>query len=158
VSRFAADRSGSYLTVTALLMPILVAFAGLGTDLGVWFYTHKRMQSAAESAVFSAATAGSNYMFEADAVTASYGFADGVNGVTVSVNKPPKSGTHIATSGAIEVVVQQPETPQFSSIFLKSLTISGRAVAVGNPGSGCVLALDSSANGAITSSGSAAVT
>src|SRR5439155_24323108 len=42
--------------------------------------------------------------------------------------------------------------------FLKSLTSAGRAVADGNPGSGCVLALDSSANGAITSSGSAAVT
>lgn len=58
--RFGGNQSGSYVTVSALLMPVLVGAAGLGTEIGWWLYKHKDMQSAADSGAVSAATAGTN--------------------------------------------------------------------------------------------------
>ena len=54
--RFGRDQSGTYMIVAALAMPVLVGTAGLGTEAGWWLYTHKNMQSAADSAAVSAAT------------------------------------------------------------------------------------------------------
>src|SRR3569833_432230 len=72
--RFGRDESGSNVILTALLMPVLVGTAGLGTEVGWWYYKHKNMQSAADSGAVSAATAGSNLTAEANAVTSSYGY------------------------------------------------------------------------------------
>src|SRR5438128_1324829 len=55
--RFKGDQSGSYLVITGLMMPALIGFAGLGTELGLWYHKHQTMQSAADSAAVSAATA-----------------------------------------------------------------------------------------------------
>ena len=54
--RFRTDQSGSYLVISALLMPVLVGIVGLGTEAGLWYSRHKKMQSAADSAALSAAT------------------------------------------------------------------------------------------------------
>ena len=155
---FRSDQSGSYLMVMALLMPVLVGCVGLGTDYAMWVYTHQTAQAAAESAAVSAATAANNMTVEAQAVTATYGFVHEHNGTTVTVNQPPQSGSHTATSGAVEVIVQRVQAPAFSAVVWNSreVTVSARAVAVGN-GSGCVLALNKTASGSITVQGSAQV-
>src|SRR5215475_13055239 len=93
LQRFIQDQSGSYVIISALLMPVLVGTAGLGTEVGWWYYKHKNMQSAADSGAVSAATAvtaGGDLTAEANAVTASYGYANAVNNVTITVNQPPK--------------------------------------------------------------------
>jgi Flp pilus assembly protein TadG len=158
LQRFRADQSGNYLVMMALLMPVLVGFVGFGTDYALWIYTHQTAQAAAESAAVSAATAANNFTVEAQAVTATYGFVDGSNGVTVTVNQPPQSGGHTTTSGAVEVIVQRTQTPIFSAAVWSSrqVSVSGRAVAVGG-GAGCVLTLDKTASGALTVQGSAQV-
>src|ERR1700676_5161129 len=76
VIRFARDKTGSYLIISALMMPVLIGFVGLGTDYGLWVYTHQSAQSAADSAAVSTATDGNeaNLTVQAGAVTASYGF------------------------------------------------------------------------------------
>lgn len=158
VRRFRSDQSGNYLVMMALLMPALVGCVGLGTDYALWVYTHQTEQSAAESAALSAATAGSNLSVEANAITAAYGFVDGANGVTVTVNQPPQSGSYTTTPGAVEVIVQRVQAPTFAAIVWssKQVKVSARAVAVGG-GSGCVLTLDKNASGAVTLQGSAQV-
>src|SRR5215475_9428071 len=93
LQRFIQDQSGSYVIISALLMPVLVGAAGLGTEVGWWYYKHKNMQSAADSGAVSAATAyvaGGDLTAEANAVTANYGYANALNNVTVTVNQPPK--------------------------------------------------------------------
>jgi len=158
--RFLHDKSGSYLIISALLMPVLIGFVGLGTDYGLWVYTRQSAQSAADSAAVSAATEGnaSALTVQARAVTALYGFANGVNGTTVTVNQPPKSGPQTAVANAVEVIVTQQKAPLFSALFIsKPLTISARSVAVPTPGTGCVIALDSTASGAITVQGSSQI-
>lgn len=153
--RFADEQSGSYVILSALLMPVLVGIAGLGTEAGFWYYKHKNMQSAADSGAVSAATAGSNLTAEANAITASYGYANGVSNVAVAVNQPPKTGNYASNPQAIEVIVSQPQQRLLSALFgSEPVQITARAVALPNAGTGCVLALNPSASPGVKVSGS----
>src|SRR5215467_9214868 len=94
--RFGRDQSGSYLVISALLMPVLIGLVGLGTDYGVWLNTSQRLQAAADAAAFSAATLlsggnGGDVTVQADAIASTFGFTNGANGVAVTVNNPPTS-------------------------------------------------------------------
>jgi hypothetical protein len=152
---FVRDQSGSYAIVVALVMPVLVGTAGLGTEVGWWLYKHKSMQSAADSGAVSAATAGNNLTAEANAVTASYGYANGANNVTITVNQPPSQGSNYASNPqAVEVIVTQSQPRLLSALFgTDPVLIKARAVALPNSGSGCVLALDRTASPAVKVSG-----
>lgn len=153
--RFARDQAGSYVIVVALMMPVLIGTAGLGTEVVWWLYKHKDMQSAADSGAVSAATAGSNLTAEANSVTASYGYANGVNNVNVTVNQPPSTGNYTSAPQAVEVIVTQPQPRLLSSLFGSGpVVITARAVAVPNSGTGCVLALDPTASSAVAVNGS----
>src|SRR5579871_2985988 len=156
LGRFRDTQSGNYLITTALLMPMLIGCVGLAIDAGLWFEVQQVMQSAADAAAFSAATAVGNGdpVNEANAIAASYGFQNGVNGVMVLVNRPPKSGRRTTSTDAIEVVLQQPQSSVFSGLWLSKPTmVSARAVAVASAGYGCLVALDRNAGGAITVQG-----
>lgn len=157
LQQFIRDQSGSYVILSALLMPVLVGTAGLGTEVGYWYYKHKNMQSAADSGAVSAATAvtaGGDPISEANAVTANYGYANSVSNVTVTVNQPPKSGNFTSNLQAIEVVVSQPQQRLLSALFGSApVPIAARAVALPNSGTGCVLALNPTASPAVHVSG-----
>ena len=154
LQRFLRDQSGSYVIVVGLVMPVLVGTAGLGTEAAWWFFKHKNMQSAADSGSVSAATAGSNLTAEANAVTATYGYTNGTNNVTVTVNQPPSTGNYTSSSQAVEVIIRQPQPRLLSALFGSDpVTITARSVAVPNPGTGCVLALDRTANPAVSLQG-----
>ncbi|WP_083632547.1 pilus assembly protein TadG-related protein [Bradyrhizobium sp. NAS96.2] len=154
LKRFARDRSGSYAIIIALLMPVLVGTAGLGTEVAWWFYKHKNMMSAADSAAVSAATAGTNLVTEANAVTTFYGYANGIGNVTVTVNQPPSTGSFASSPQAVEVIISQPQARLLSALFGSgAVPVTARAVALGNVGTGCVLALDPTANPAVTVKG-----
>jgi Flp pilus assembly protein TadG len=158
------DQSGSIAVLTALGSTVLLGMAGLGTEVGVWYYTHQNMQGAADMAALSAANAyatqssSSGLLTQAQAATAAYGFVSGVKNVTVALNQPPTSGSHTDIANAVEVIVSQPQTRLFSKMFSSSqVTISARAVAVPRSGLGCVLNLDPTASGATALKGSTTV-
>ncbi len=154
-TRFLRDESGSYVIVVGLLMPVLIGTAGLGTEVAWWLYKHKNMQSAADSGAVSAATAGTNLNAEANAVTAFYGYANGINNVTVTVNQPPSSGNYASTPQAVEVIVSQPQPRLLSALFGDGpVQVMARAVALPNPGTGCVLGLDPTASSTVQVGGS----
>lgn len=70
-------------------MPVLIGCLGLAAEVSYWQWLHRGMQNAADAAVIAAATnAGSNYVNEAKAVAAQYGFQDGTSNVTVTVDNP----------------------------------------------------------------------
>jgi Flp pilus assembly protein TadG len=146
------DRRGGYSTMAALLMPVLAGFTALGTETGLWFYAHQTMQGAADGAAFSGATAYSQggtttYSGEAQAVAAKYGFVQGANGTTVTVNHPPTAGAYTTNANAVEVIVQQTQKRLFSAVIMANdVNIVARAVATSTPSnSTCVLGLDTSA-------------
>lgn len=163
--QFCKDDKGSYALITAVLLPAFIGTIGLGTEAGLWYFKHLSMQEASDSAALSAAVAYdtnnsiSNLRTEADGVAASYNFVPGSNGTTLTVNFPPKSGSHISTAGAIEVIITQPQSRIFSTLWSTAVVnVTARAVAVaGNNGLGCILSLDGSASGATTAQGSTSV-
>ncbi len=153
------DERGSYSIMAALLLPVVVGFAGLGTETGLWYYTHQTMQGAADAAAYSAATsylrAGNpDYASDGRAAAARYGFVNGIAGTTVAINRPPTSGPRAGNPDAIEVIIQRPQQRLFSAVLLSStLNIGARAVATGSSGTGCVLSLDPTATVDISASG-----
>ena len=164
IARFRNDEAGSYLVVTALLLPALIGVVGLGTEGGLWYLRHGKMQGAADAAAVSAATEyylqrkAETLAVQARAVTAANGFTHGAQGVVVTVNRPPTSGPYAADQKAVEVSVREPQTRLFSVLFDRGpLNITARAVAVGMGGKGCVISLDPSASGATTLQGTSAV-
>src|SRR5262245_53742233 len=157
--RLLRDQAGNYAVPMTILMPALVGFAGLGTEGGLWLYQHQSVQSAADSAAMSAAIAlgggTSGINTQADAVAATYGFVNGAHGATVTVNNPPHSGNHTSDGNALEVIVTQQQPRLLSGLFGSTpAAISGRAVALRSGGT-CLLALNPTANGAISASGGA---
>jgi len=161
---FRKDQIGNIAILTALTLPVLVGFAGLGSEGALWYYTHHQMQDAADSAAISAATAysgssGTSITTQADGVTALYGFTDGSSGTSVTVNRPPSQGRYTSRSGAVEVIVSQPQTRLLSALWSSSstVTITARAVALANAGVGCVLALNPHAAASASEQGSVTI-
>src|SRR5436305_10340084 len=95
--RFAHDKSGSYIVLAALAMPVLIGTAALGTEAGYWMHQQQKMQDAADSAAFATATyygpnPTSGLSGQANAVAGGYGFSTGGNPTTsssINVYEPP---------------------------------------------------------------------
>jgi hypothetical protein len=165
IVRLGKDERGTVAIMVALCAPVLLGIAALATDVASWQVAQKSMQGAADAAAYSAGIAynkgdGTNLVTQAKAITAALGFTDGQSGVSVSVHVPPTSGNYTSNPTAIEVIVQQAQPRFLSGLFLSSdPTVKARAVATiaATTGSGCMLALSSSADDAIKISGSATV-
>jgi len=156
LARFIRDERGSYIAFMALLLPALVTIAAFGTEGGYYLYNHRVVQSAADNAAYSVATAlainssstSADLLLQARAMAATdYGLVDGANGVVVTVNRPPTgqcyaSSQYIGKSGATEVAITESVTRTFSNVWSSgNVSICGRAVAIVSGGGQCVLAL-----------------
>jgi Putative Flp pilus-assembly TadE/G-like len=85
--RLREDQRGNIAVMMAFLFPIIAGGLGLGFEASNWYLRARAMQNAADAAAIAAATNdSSSYAVEAKAVTAQYGFADGVNNVTVTAS------------------------------------------------------------------------
>jgi Flp pilus assembly protein TadG len=158
------DRRGVTAVITALGATALIGFTGLGIDVASWQVTLRKMQGAADQAVFAGALASgngetlTNVRTDAKAVTASHGYVDGQSSVTVAVNQPPSQGSYTGNGSALEVVIQQPQSLMFTGLFLASPpTVTARAVALA-VSNGCVLSLNPASTTGVSVSGSTSVT
>jgi len=165
LARFLRDRRGNYAVITALMSPVLIGSAGLATEGGLWMYVHQNLQGAADSAAISAATqyglnVNASLDNQAQSVIATYGYTVGTAGTTVTVNRPPSSGSYTGNNQAIEVIVTTQQSRMLSALFSSgNVTLTGRAVALpGNNGTGCVLSLNLTASGGVSSKGNSGIT
>lgn len=164
LSAFLRDTSGNYAIIGALMSPVLIGAAGLATEGGLWYHTHQTLQGAADSAALSAAAryglnTNANLNVQADSVVSTYGYVNGSSGTVVTVNRPASTGAYTGNSKSVEVIVTYQQARLLSSIYNTGpVTITGRAVALpGSNGTGCVLSLNATASGGVTSQGSTAV-
>lgn len=153
--RLATDRRGSTAIISALLAPVMIGFAGLTVDTGMWYREYERLQLAADAAALGA----SRLLSDSSATTAQYqaaglAEADGVTGgkligtlatpISVSVASGQKSVTVTLTSTANSF---------FTGIFSSTPpTMTASATAGYSQSSGataCVLATSTSAQDAI---------
>jgi Flp pilus assembly protein TadG len=85
--RLREDQRGTVAVIMGLLIIPLVGALGIGFEVSNWYMIGRGMQNAADAAALAAATnGGSNYDVEAKAVAAQYGFADGVNNISVAAS------------------------------------------------------------------------
>jgi Flp pilus assembly protein TadG len=167
--RFWRDRQGAVALAVAVLLPVLIGFAGLGVEVGFWFWIQRQNQSAADAAAISAAleyaaqiesglttnptaaaTTAANYnLFSTSppntlTLYPCYGFSGSTSCNTSSSN---------GTLGAVQVVLTQPLNTAFADFVtaiwgpnLDTVNVTTTAIAA-FPVAGrvCYLALDTSA-------------
>jgi hypothetical protein len=154
-------RRGAIVLLAAGMMFVLIAFVGLAFDVGYMQWCRRRAQTAADAAAIAGAWAvqmGESVTTEGKNGSSVNGFTDAQNGVTVTINNPPSSGSYSGSSGAVEAIVSQDAPSYFMRILgFNTLPVRARAVAGEGYGTGCVYALDPSAHPALDFSGGAQV-
>ncbi len=167
--RLFESQQGSISIIVAVSFPVLLGFGGLAVDVSLWLRAKNSVQGATDFAASSAAAAavrGSDFSAEVLGVAAANGFQNGKNGVVVSINNPPISGTYAGNKDAYEVIITAQQrlylANYFSAAFgLKAPTVAGRAVALSYRTSPtCILALSPTApsNGTMATNGGANLT
>jgi Flp pilus assembly protein TadG len=160
--RFGHSRCGGVAIMMGLVLPVVIGMTALGSEITFLLFKHRQMQSVADAAALSAATAIQTgypgFAVEARAITASLGFTDLVNGVTITPNNPPASGPSAGNAKAVEVIVSQPQTLFLVTLFRSGLfNVTARAVALPGSGTYCVLALNGGSTTGVTISNGAVV-
>ncbi len=143
IARLWGDRKGTIAVMTALGAVVLIGFTGVAADVVTWELHQRKMQTAADEGALAGAiaqSAGENVQSAVYALTGNNGFANGQDGVAVTVNPG------VPAADDVEVVISAPQPQFFSRLFLASApTVTVKAAARlggGNPGSMCVMALD----------------
>lgn len=158
-ARLRSDESGAMLIVVALMMTMLMGLLGVGVEVGSWYMARRSLQTAADAAAIAGAL--EEARGSADRVTSAATKEATRNGAeaakdVILINAPPTSGAYKGDTQAVEAIITRPEGRLFSAVLASdTVSISARAVArVRTVGQACVLALDTSAPGAITGQGS----
>jgi hypothetical protein len=143
---------------------MVIGFVALGTQVAYALLLHRQMQATASAAAMGGATAlmtgrPSPLTREEYAEASAAGFANGVGGVTVTINNPPLSGNYTTNSSAVEVIISEPLTLSLPSLFYSGTwAVSARAVATaGSSGSYCALELDTSSSAGVSINNGASV-
>lgn len=157
---------GSVLVLTAVMLTVLLGFAGLALDAGYAFDYQQRMGGAADAAAKAAAyevardSAIGQTALEAFARYDARvnGFTHGVDGITVTVNRGPTSGAYLNNTGYVEVIISRPVSTYLAGLLgRRSWTVRGRAVAGLSSASGCMYVLDPTAVSAYDQKGGSTV-
>lgn len=111
------------LSVFAIMLPVLILACGLCVDLAMLELCQLRMQTAADDAAYAVAFevehnhSTSYWQGVGKQETATYGFTDGSNNVTVTIAKIPASGAYAGRSDAMEVDISQSVKTIFMGAF-----------------------------------------
>ncbi|HKJ61925.1 MAG TPA: pilus assembly protein TadG-related protein, partial [Hyphomicrobiales bacterium] len=149
---FTRDDRGSVAITMGITLSVLMGMVALGTEITFVQFKQRQMQSVADAAALSVALAltkgyPKNFKLEGQAVAASSGFVDGVDGTTVTINNPPLTGPQAKNDKAVEIIIQQPQSLKLVSLFTDAkFDVGARAVSVqGTSADGdfCILATDS---------------
>ncbi|MEO5375827.1 MAG: pilus assembly protein TadG-related protein [Alphaproteobacteria bacterium] len=160
----AADTRGATAAIWGLVLPVLIGSIGIGVESGMWYVARADLQAAADAGALGGAlelsqSSTGTVSSEALAEAVRNGFVEASG--SYEVNRPPvHSTTHAGDNNAVEVRLTKNLDRLFSGIFSDStITVSANSVAKVTPSDGdaCILALDTSASGAISLSGGAEV-
>ena len=134
LARLLRDEEGAWLISMTIMLPVLIGVAGLGTEGGMLFYQHRSLQSAADSAAYSAAIgysfdgSSTNMTTQAKADVAGYNYALGTGtnqaNVTATTTTVPLTGG--GTLPAVQVSISRPQSAIFSSVSFRTLRELGQ--------------------------------
>ncbi|NVJ97066.1 MAG: hypothetical protein HWE25_02875 [Alphaproteobacteria bacterium] len=167
VRRALGDESAGMLTMSAVMLPAILGFAGLGMDVTGWYMEKRDLQNITDMAAIDAVHSGNNFSDD-DLEGQIQGFLDdrGFDGDsdTLTINSPPASGDYAGRNGFFEIIVERDVTLNFLSAFYAvtgdslDVQVSSRAVA-GTlvVGTQCVVALDDTEDRALNFTGNTEV-
>jgi uncharacterized membrane protein len=149
IAQVSQDKRGAAAMIVAAALPVLIGFETLGVETGLWYMIKRQNQSAADAAAIGAAyeiLAGKTDVTLDLAPAASEAVArNGYTGTAPQVVYPYSDS--MVTNG-VAVFLRQSERGLFGSIFLPSVAIATKAVAVlGVLNDVCVLALSITGTG-----------
>lgn len=167
ISHYFLNRQGAITVVSALMMPVILGFTGLGVDAGMWIKEKRQLQTAADAAALAAAHEIANgFPDNAEAAALKEAQNNGYSGNTVNL----QLGTN---NEAVAVSLGSTQQFLFSRVLFGSgekvsngVTISTTAAAQVSggggggvaSGDGCLLTLDPAQAGALTFSGASNLT
>ena len=145
---------GTLLPLLAVMIVVLVLFAGLVIDVGALQQVRGQEQIAADAAAVAGAMEmlpggnGSSWAVKAAANTAAWnGFSDGAKNTTVTV-------TPNATTGQVTVQITRNANTYFMNMLnLRTMPVTVTAVAGPGPSPSCLVALNENKRGALTLGG-----
>lgn len=156
LARFTQADDGFVLPYVAVILVGLLGMIGLGIDVGRTLMLYQQMQTAADTACFNGEVAllagGSSTTIAAEgkAASASAGFQDGVNGVTVAVNTGSgilAPSPYAGNTKAVQAVISGSVATYFAKFFgTNSYAIGAQATCTGNQTNYCILALNEDAS------------
>ncbi|MGD0117573.1 MAG: pilus assembly protein TadG-related protein [Candidatus Binatus sp.] len=153
---------GQVLVLTVMLLITLLGFVSLATDMGLLWSERRQMQTATDAAAIAAATAlrsAGNITSAANNVASLNGFTNGTNSATITVSNPPADGLFAGNANYVEVLISQPENTYFlRALGHSTVTVSTRAVSGIENSTGCIYALDPTAQYAVSASNGVNIT
>ena len=109
LARFKGDRRANVVMLFALTSPALIGALGLGMETAYWYVDQRAMQNASDAAAIAAAGDGtSNYSSVVGAVAQSYGYYDGVNGVTITSSNVARCPSGATNCYRVDITFKQP--------------------------------------------------
>jgi len=163
IRKFIQNEEAGALTLTAVMLPVILGFGGLGLDVTGWYMQKRDVQNLVDMAAIDAVHSG-NYVADAELETQLDNFLSdkGVDTArdTLTLSSPPLAGDYAGRAGFYEIVLRREVPLNFLSAFYgitgeeATVFVSSRAVA-GTLiiGSQCVVALDETADRALNFSG-----
>lgn len=154
------DNRGAVAVIIALAMPLIIAGAGFGVEVGYWRFDQVRLQQAADAAAFAGAVvkrAGHANVTDAATIAAtSNGYTSASD--TITINAPST-----ATPGdpnSVEAVITRTETKLFIGLFTNKPTtvIASSTASFATAANACILALSPSASKAANFAGNSSLT
>jgi len=177
--RFWRDRCGVMAVAVAILLPVLIGFAGLGVEVGMWFWIQRQNQSATDAAAISAALEYAAQIEQpgittnptaAAATTAGYNLFSNPNcstsGTTnctlypcygFTIGSLCNTSSSNGTLNAVQVALTQPLNTTFANVVtsvwgpnVNTVDVTTTAIAAfPAAGTACLLALDQMAANAV---------
>ncbi|MCK5444626.1 MAG: hypothetical protein KAI73_03330 [Rhodospirillaceae bacterium] len=127
---FSGHQGGAIAVMFALMLPVIIGFAGLGIDAGLWYKDRRSMQTATDAAAVSAAierTYGANsaeILSIATIEATRNGFDSSID--TITVNNPPASGDFSGPDydAYVQVIINHPLDTFLSSVITSIIPTS----------------------------------
>jgi Flp pilus assembly protein TadG len=143
IARVWRDERGVSAVIVALSLTVLIGFAGLGVDTGLWYSIKRQNQSAADAAALSAAyeilAGNTNVSTNLTPAATRAATQNGYTGATPVVTYPYSDSI---ITNAVAVTLNTTQAGLLSGLFLPSVTIQTKAVANVFPAApGCILTL-----------------
>lgn len=161
ILNYLEDQRGAAAIVMAILTPVLIGGLAFGAEVGFWELEKRKLQNAVDTAAHAAGTQLRSGVTDdatleavAQAVAERAGYDGGNPNITLV--QPPASGAYNGNNNALNVVITETIPRRFSAIYNDDpIVVNVDATALVSSGRpACVLALNRTASGAISTGGS----